>query len=146
MVLVKFIFHPFANEIDKYFQIDKYLILFLPDDWKTANVSAIYKKGDKKDPVNYRPVSLTCICCKVMEHILYSNIAKHIENHKILCDNQHGFRAKRSCYTQLIQTLEDLSKALNDKQQIYMAIIDFSKACDTVSHSKLLQKLSFYGI
>ena len=81
-----------------------------------------------------------------MEHILYSNIAKHLENHKILSDNQHGFRAKRSCKTQLIQTIEDLSKALNDKQQIDMAILDFSKAFDTVSHSKLLHKLSYYGI
>ena len=69
-------------------------------------------------------------------------IAKHLENHKILSDNQHGFRAKRSCETQLIQTIEDLSKALNDKQQIDMAILDFSKAFDTVSHSKSFIYLS----
>ena len=95
----------------------------LPDDWKTANVSAIYKKGDKKDPENYRPVSLTSICCKVLEHILCSNISKHLDKHNILSDNQHGFRAKRSCETQLVQTIEDLSKSLNDKQQIDMAIL-----------------------
>ena len=118
----------------------------LPDDWKTANVSAIYKKGDKKDPANYRPVSLTSICCKVMEHILCSNISKHLDKHTILSDNQHGFRAKRSCETQLVQTIEDLSKSINDKQQIDMAILDFSKAFDTVSHSKLLYKLNHYGI
>ena len=81
-----------------------------------------------------------------MEHILYSNIMKHLDTHNILSDRQHGFRSKRSCETQLIETIEDLAKSMNDKQQCDMAILDFSKAFDTVSHSKLLHKLDFYGI
>ena len=81
-----------------------------------------------------------------MEHILYSNIMKHLDTHNILSDRQHGFRSKRSCETQLIETIEDLAKSMNDKQRCDMAILDFSKAFDTVSHSKLLHKLDFYGI
>ena len=118
----------------------------LHDDWKTASISAIYKKGDKKDPANYRPVSLTSICCKEMKHILCLIISKHLDNFNILSDNQHGFRAKISCETQLIQTIEDLSLSLNEKQQIDMAILDFSKAFDMVSHPKMLHKLDHYGV
>ena len=81
-----------------------------------------------------------------MEHVLCCNILKHLESFDILSDNQHRFRARRSCETHLIQTIQDLAKSVSDKRQIYMAILDFSKAFDTVSHSKLLYKTNFYGI
>ena len=72
----------------------------LPNDWKTALVSPIYKKGDVSEPANYRPVSLTCILCKCMEHIITSHIATHLDNNKILTFRQHGFRQGLSCDTQ----------------------------------------------
>ena len=65
----------------------------LPDIWKEANVSPIFKKGEKSDPSNYRPFSLTC----VLEHIVASSVAKHFTELDILYDLQHGFREKRSC-------------------------------------------------
>ena len=74
----------------------------VPEDWKKANVIPIFKKGSKYSPSNYRPVSLTCISCKVMEHIMVSNIMDHFDNHNILFHDQHGFRGKLSCQTQLI--------------------------------------------
>ena len=49
----------------------------VPDDWRRANVAPIFKKGEKYDAANYRPVSLTCICCKTFEHIIISNINKY---------------------------------------------------------------------
>ena len=73
----------------------------VPDDWKTDNVSAVFKKGQRYDPANYRPVSLTCLCCKMLEHIIVSNVMKHMEEHSILSGCQHGFRARRSCETQI---------------------------------------------
>ncbi len=63
----------------------------VPDDWRHANVAPIFKKGEKYDPANYRPVSLTCICCKCLEHILVSNIMSHLSNNNILVDSQHWF-------------------------------------------------------
>ena len=63
----------------------------------------IFKKGDKHQPANNRPVSLISINCKLLEHIMYSNV-QHFDNHHVLCDNQHGFRKLRSCGTQLIST------------------------------------------
>ena len=82
----------------------------VPKDWSTAIVSPLFKKGDKSDPANYRPISLTCILCKTMEHIIASNIARHFNAHQILYELQHGFREKRSCETQLIQLVEELSR------------------------------------
>ena len=72
------------------------------DDWRQANVAPIFKKGEKYDAANYRPVSLTCICCKTLEHIIVSNINKHLAFESILADCQHGFRSQRSCETQLV--------------------------------------------
>ena len=85
----------------------------VPDDWRQANVAPIFKKGEKYDAANYRPVSLTCICCKTLEHIIVSNINKHLAFESILADCQHGFRSQRSCETQLVQFFHDLVSNLD---------------------------------
>ena len=119
---------------------------YVPDDWKTADVTPIFKKGDRCTPANYRPISLTAVCCKVMEHILHSQVMKHLDFHNILLDNQHGFRKKRSCESQLILTIQDLASGLEDGEQIDAILLDFSKAFDKVPHQRLLLKLQHYGI
>ena len=119
---------------------------YVPDDWKTADVTPIFKKGDRSTPTNYRPISLTAVCCKVMEHILHSQVMKHLDLHNILSDNQHGFRKKRSCESQLILTIQDLASGLEDGEQIDAILLDFSKAFDKVPHQRLLLKLQHYGI
>ena len=118
----------------------------VPLDWKRANISAIFKKGDRSDPANYRPVSLTSVSCKMLEHILASNIRKHLDQHNILSQFQHGFRKKHSCETQLLSTIEDLARSLDKREQIDCLILDFSKAFDSVPHQRLLHKLGWYGI
>ena len=72
----------------------------LPDDWKSANVVPVFKKGNTSLAANYRPISLTCVSCKIMEHIITSNVMRHASTHNILYNLQHGFRDKRSCETQ----------------------------------------------
>ena len=118
----------------------------VPDDWKHAKVSPIYKKGDREKAENYRPVSLTSVVCKVMEHIISSQINRHLERYGILCDPQHGFRQKRSCETQLVSTLADFVNTVEEKGQCDVILLDFSKAFDKVSHCLLLQKLHRFGI
>ena len=118
----------------------------VPQDWKQANVVPVYKKGNKSDPSNYRPISLTCVCSKLLEHVLASNIMLHLETHNILKDCQHGFRSKRSCETQLIEFIDQIHQNLAARQRVDAIVMDFSKAFDKVSHTRILLKMDRYGI
>ena len=118
----------------------------VPADWRRANVTPIFKKGSRAKPENYRPVSLTSICCKIAEHVIVSQTMAHMDNNNHLSDNQHGFRRKRSCESQLIITSHELAEILNRKGQVDVAVLDFSKAFDKVPHRRLLQKLGHYNI
>ena len=107
--------------------------------------SLLSKKGDKTEPANYLPISLTCILCKVFEHVVASGISKHFTDEKNLFELQHGFREKRFCETQLIMLVDEHAKNMQFGKQTDLILFDFSKAFDKVAHEKLL-KLHFNGI
>ena len=71
----------------------------LPLDWKMAYITPVFKKGERYAAVSCRPISLTYIACKLMEHIITSHIMSHLERNNILCQEHHGFRRGRSCET-----------------------------------------------
>ena len=87
----------------------------VPPDWKQANIVPIFKKKDHTLCSNYRPVSLTCICSKILEHIMHSHIFSHLSQHNILCNEQHRFHHGRSCETQLILTIDNFAESLNNR-------------------------------
>ena len=116
----------------------------LTKDWLSANVSPVFKKGDVNLPENYRPVSLTCVSCKLLEHIICKHILDHLEKNKILTSLNHGFRSGYSYEMQLVATIHDLLGKYGVGTQIDMVILDFSKAFDTVPHRKLLHKMKQY--
>ena len=118
----------------------------LPDEWVEANVAPVLKKGDRHTASNYRPISLTCVCAKLLEHIICKNIMTHFTNNKILNPVQQGFRAEHSCESQLLLTTKDLVKNYEDKIQTDLIVLDFSKAFDVVPHQRLLHKLDHYRI
>ena len=118
----------------------------LPSDWKTSNISVIHKKGPKHDVGNYRPISLTCIACKIMESIIRDNIAHYFNVNKLFSNYQYGFIKGRSAILQLLNILDDWTSALDSGKQVEIIYTDFAKAFDKVPHQRLLIKLKGYGL
>ena len=118
----------------------------LPEDWTSANIAPIYKKGDRHRAENYRPVSLTSVLSKVLEHIIVHSLLEHFDKNKVLSNLNHGFRSGYSCETQLAVTMDELTQNHERGDQTDIIILDFSKAFDMVPHKLLLHKLESYGI
>lgn len=115
----------------------------IPVQWKQANVTPIYKKGDKQLAENYRPVSLLCIVSKVLERCIYDRIIPQVK--QLIHPLQHGFVKGRSCATQLLEVYNNIGSELDQGGQVDMVYLDFSKAFDSVSHRLLIRKLKMYG-
>ena len=118
----------------------------LPATWKDANVTPLFKKGDKTRTNNYRPVSLTSLLCKIMEAIIRDELVSYLQRENFLSNLQHGFISKRSCVTNLLSTLDDWTELLDSGSPVDVIYLDFSKAFDSVPHLRLLEKLKIYGI
>lgn len=106
----------------------------------------VFKKGPTSVTSNYRPISLTCVCCRVMERIINVELLNYLYLHGLISKCQHGFLHKHSTCTNLLESVYDWSVALNNKLTTDIIYIDFQKALDSVSHSKVLIKLEGYGI
>ena len=100
----------------------------LPAVWKSAWVTPVFKKGTKCDTSNYCPVNLTCVACRLLEHVLCSHIRNHPDKYNALSPYQHGFRKKLSCESQLLMTSHALLSRLDHKDEVGVGILDFSKA------------------
>lgn len=114
----------------------------LPEDWKKGKVVPIFKSGNKNSPLNYRPISLTSVPCKLMEHVIYSHIINFLDSNSFFDPAQHGFRRGFSCETQLALFAHDLHTNLDCNLQTDAVFLDFAKAFDKVPHYRLLLKLS----
>ena len=118
----------------------------VPEDWRLANVTPIYKKGSKKDACNYRPISLTSQVCKVMEKMVKDNIVEHLNKYNLIKDSQHGFTQGKSCLTNLLTFLEHVTSYIDQGRPVDVLYLDFSKAFDKVPHQRLISKLRSHGI
>lgn len=118
----------------------------IPRDWRTANVTPLFKKGNRSQAENYRPISLTSQICKVVESILRDELVQHLESNKLLHNSQHGFRSGYSCATNLLTFLETLTACIDNKVNIDTVYLDLAKAFDKVPHQRLLLKLKAHGV
>ncbi|CAF1065570.1 unnamed protein product [Brachionus calyciflorus] len=113
--------------------------------WKHANVTPIHKGGSKLSKKNYRPVSLTCLVCKIFESLLKDIMLHHLLTNNLISKSQHGFLPKKSCLTNLLETLDFITQALSNGFLIDIIYTDFAKAFDKVSHKKLIFHLKMFG-
>ena len=110
----------------------------VPEDWRTANITPIHKKGDRAEPSNYRPESLTSQVGKVLKTFIRDKIVDHLTENILLSEAQHGFRKGRSCLTNLLESVESWTEILEEGNCIDVAYLDFRKAFDLVSHELLI--------
>ena len=117
-----------------------------PDQLKIARVIPLFKSGDKSIFNNYRPVSVLPAFSKILEKVIYNRLLDYLNKHKILSDNQFGFRKHHSTEYALTLLYDKISSAIDNNELTVGIFIDLSKAFDTVNHQILLDKLSHYGI
>ena len=118
----------------------------LPMDWKSTNVSPIFKKGRKNCPSNYRPINVASVVGKIMEGIIKDEILNHLHKHNIIQDSQHGFLPRRSCSTNLVDYLNIVTKTLDRGASFDVILVDFAKAFDKVPFDGMLAKAKAHGI
>ena len=118
----------------------------LPNVWKTAAVIPIHKGGDRNSALKYRPVSLTCLPCKVSEEFVVDALTEHLEENEILSNVQFGFRPGRSVTDQLLLAYDMVTRGYDQGDMVNVILLDFAKAFDKVSHDILLEKLFQLGI
>jgi retron-type reverse transcriptase len=117
-----------------------------PKELKIANVIPIFKSGETDLVGNYRPVSLLTTVSKVFERAFYSGLSTFVTHQKILYDLQFGFREGHSTHMAVIKLLDNIILSLDKGEFAAGIFLDFSKACDTVNHQILLDKLCHYGV
>ena len=118
----------------------------VPTQWKEANISPIFKKGSRLVAANYRPVSLTSVVCKILEGIIRDRLLWYVINEGLLANEQHGFVPGKGCVSNLLETLDFVTKALSDGHPIDIIYLDFLKAFDMVPHRRQIHKLKGLGI
>ena len=118
----------------------------LPTEWKMANVVPVYKKDDKQNVKNYRPVSLLPIFGKIFERLIYKEMYSFFIENNLISQNQSGFKQGESCINQLVSITHDIYKSLDQGYEVRSVFLDISKAFDKVWHKGLLHKLEQNGI
>lgn len=118
----------------------------VPDAWKRANVSGIWKgKGAKSEPTNYRPISVLPILARITERACAKQLSHFVEENNLIPSQQFGFRAHSSCEHAIIKGLDSWMGSIDKGEVVGSLLVDMSKAFDTVPHQLLLTELAEIG-
>ena len=134
-----------AGPLAKLFELS-FIGNYIPECWKLACIIPIHKKGPTNMASNYRPISLTSNICKAMEKIISTQMWNYLSKHNLISERQFGFQKNSSTVLQLLQCHNRWTKYQNEGMSSDVIYLDYSKAFDSVVHSKLLYKLRMYGI
>ena len=107
------------------------------DEWRITSATSIYNKGQKEDPGNYRPVSLTSVLGKILERLTLSALTGHVKDNQGIRPSQHEFMKGRTCLISLSSCYDQMSCLVDDRNVVDVVYLDFRKAFDTVPHSIL---------
>ena len=118
----------------------------IPDDWKEATITPIYKDGDKNSPANYRPISILPAISKIMERVIHSQLHGHLNEHHLLSEAQFGFRKNHSTVTCILKLLDDIYYNMELGKMTGVVFLDLKKAFDTVDHSIMINKLNKFNL
>ena len=144
-ILIKWAIYIIAPILTKFFNIFMRMGIY-PDDLKVAKVTPLHKKGDKTIDENFRSISVLTQINKIFEKIIHERLVSFIDKHKILPNNQFGFRKKHSASHGITHLNEQVTKNLEDKKNSAVLFMDLKSAFDTVNHDILIKKLDHYGI
>ena len=117
-----------------------------PEILKETVIIPIYKKGNKRDPENYRPIALVPILSKVYEHVINSQFCVYLEKYKIISNQQYGFRKGLGTLDAVEKVVSEIHNNFERKKLTSVLLLDLSKAFDTISHTILIKKLQAYGV
>jgi hypothetical protein len=118
----------------------------VPDGWKIAWITVIYKNGKRTMAGNYRPISLTSVLCKIMEKLIREPILDHMKKNGFFSNKQYGFIKGRSTVLQLLYAVESWMETMEKGNSVDCIYADFRKAFDKVPHRRLMEKVRSYGI
>ena len=119
----------------------------VPLEWKEAlNIIPLFTKGSRNKSVNYRPVGLTSVICKLLETMIRDHMMDFLVKHKLIKPSQHGFLKARSCLTNVLCFFEEITKWVDDGSPVDVICLDFQKAFGKVPHQRLIIKLKSHGI
>ena len=113
---------------------------------KVAQITPIYKKGNKKTCSNYRPISLLSTFSKILEKCIYFRLSSFLSDHCLITDSQYGFRPGISTSDAILDLHNEILSNLDQKNNMCCTCLNLAKVSDTVDHSVLLKKLPCYGI
>ena len=114
----------------------------IPREWKIPTVVPIYKRENRSALSNYRPIRLTSLVCKQLEHVIAGYLCQVWDKNNWLYERQNGFRLGYSCEFQVITVCVYIADPLDQGNCRDEFIIEFSKALDLFPHDRLLTKLA----